>query len=334
MERFPRLESLLSRFCLSMIVVIGATQSAWANSNAPPGESQLLPGYRMNELIAQQSGWPNSPPQWQSNTGNTSPLPTPPPQQTYQQQTTYPTQDQSQQGNMGAPAQQSPVQGYAQYGQQSQIQPGQLQGYPVTQQAPGQLGYAPPQQPQQGYAQQQQFAPQQQYQQGAPQGDPNQSGAPASPPGWTADYPTGSSTGSDMASQIPMDTAQPQKEGLGSKIGKALGGAAKMAAPVAGMGMAGLTAASMGAMMNPYGMNGMGMGMPYGMNGMGMPYGMGGMGMGGMGMPYGMGGMGMGGMGMPMGMGGMMPMGGMGMPANNMMMNSVLNQGLRMLQQR
>lgn len=321
MERFPKLESLLSRLSLVLIATVSSTQLALADSNAPPG-SQILPGvYQGTPVIAQQSGWPNTPPQVQSDPGNTSSLPAPPPQNSsYQPQLILPSNDPNPYG-ASAPGQ-APMQGYTQLQQQQQIQPGQLQGYPVSQQAPGQLpaqgGYgAPPQ----NYQQQPQYAQQQtptQY------GQAQQSSAPASPPGWQADYPNPNDVNNSTASQVPMDTAQPQKQGLGSKLGKALGGVAKMAGPVAGMGMAGMAAASMGNMMrNSYGMGGMGMG-GYGMGGMGMGgYGMGGMGMGGMGM----GGMGMGGYGMPMGMGGY----GMGM-GQNMMMNSVLNQGLRMLQ--
>ncbi|MBS2001948.1 MAG: hypothetical protein U0103_05175 [Candidatus Obscuribacterales bacterium] len=314
MERFPKLESLRNCLSLAVMALVGSTQLALADSNAPPG-SQILPGvYQGGPVIAQQSGWPNTPPQWQSNPGNTSSMPAPPPQNpSYQPQPILPSNDPNPYGT-SVPAQ--TMQGYTQFQQQQpQIQPGQLQGYPVSQQAPGQLppqgyGGAPPQYPQQGYAQQQQpqYPPQSQ-----------QASAPASPPGWQADYPNPNDV-NNTASQVPMDTAQPQKAGIGSKLGKALGGVAKMAGPMAGMGMAGMAAASMGNMM----MGGMGMG------GYGMP--MGGMGMGGMGM----GGMGMGGYGMPMGMGmggyGM-PMGGMGMGmGQNMMMNSVLNQGLRMLQ--
>ncbi|HEY9734003.1 MAG TPA: hypothetical protein V6C89_18990 [Drouetiella sp.] len=321
MERFPKLESLLGRLSIVVIATVSSTQLALADSNAPPG-SQILPGvYQGSPVIAQQSGWPNTPPQWQSNPGNTSSMPAPPPQNpSYQPQLVLPSNDPNPYG-ASAPGQ-APMQGYTQFQQQQQIQPGQLQGYPVSQQAPGQLppqGYGAPQ----GYPQQQQQQQQPQY---APQqnsntqyGQAQQSAAPASPPGWQADYPNPNDLNNSTASQVPMDTAQPQKQGLGSKLGKALGGVAKMAGPMAGMGMAGMAAASMGnMMMNPYGMGGMGMG----------GYGMGGMGMGG----YGMGGMGMGGYGMPMGMGmGGMGMGGMGM-GQNMMMNSVLNQGLRMLQ--
>ncbi len=319
MERFPKLESLISRLSLALIAAVSSTQLALADSTAPPG-SQILPGvYQGTPVIAQHSGWPNTPPQWQSTPGNTSSMPAPPPQNpNYQAQPVLPSNDPNPYGT-SVPSQQAPMQGYTQFQQQpQQIQPGQLQGYPVSQQAPGQLpqqAYGAPQYPQQGYPPQQQYAP--------PQPDPNtqygqtqQAAAPASPAGWAADYPNPNdiNTADNTASQIPMDTAKPAKQGMGSMLGKALGGVAKMAGPMAGMGMAGMTAASMGRM----GMGGMGMG------GMGMPMGMGGMGMGGMGM---------GGMGMPMGMGGM-GMGGMGMGGmgQNMMMNSVLNQGLRMLQ--
>lgn len=333
MERFPNLESLRTRLCLALIAAVSSTQLALADSTAPPG-SQILPGvYQGTPVIAQQSGWPNTAPQWQSNPGSTSSMPAPPPTNpNYQAQPILPSNDPNPYGT-SVPSQQpqAPMQGYTQFQQQPQIQPGQLQGYPVSQQAPGlvpqQQGYGAPQYPPQGYPQQQpQYAPQQPDQNAA-------AAAPASPPGWMADYPTANdaSNSSTASQQIPMDTAP--KEGMGSKIGRALGGVAKMAGPMAGMGAAGMTAAVMGrSMMGP--MGGMGMG-GMGMGGMGMPMGMGmgGMGMGGMG--YGMP-MGMGGMGMPMGMGmgGMgMPMGGMGMGmGQNMMMNSVLNQGLRMLQ--
>lgn len=315
MERFPKLESWRTCLYMTLMVMVGSTQLALADSNAPPG-SEILPGvYQVGPVIAQQGGWPNNPPQWQSTPGNTSSMPAPPPQNpSYQPQPILPSNDPNPYGT-SIPAQ--PMQGYTQFQQQQpQIQPGQLQGYPVSQQAPGQLpsqGYgAAPQYPQQGYAQQQpQYPPQSQTQS-------QQASAPASPPGWQADYPNPNDV-NNTAAQVPMDTAQPQKQGIGSKLGKALGGVAKMAGPMAGMGMAGMAAASMGnMMMGSYGM---------GMGGYGMPMGMGGMGMGGMG-GYGMPmGMGMGGYGMPMGMGGM----GMGM-GQNMMMNSVLNQGLRMLQ--
>ncbi|NMG21180.1 hypothetical protein DP116_17685 [Brasilonema bromeliae SPC951] len=189
------------------------------------------------------------------------------PQQNYQQPA-YPAQDasqtQAQQGYGQQPA----------FGNISQpIQPNQVQGFPVSQQAPGQL---PPQNNMQ-YGQ-------------------AQASAPATQPGWTADYPNPNEA-NNMAAQVPMDTAHKKGGGVGSMLGKALGGVAKMAPTVAGAGMAGMTNMAVGNMM----MNG-GYGMPYG-GGYGMPYGMGGMG-GGYGMPYG--GMGMGGMGMGMGGMGMM----------------------------
>lgn len=318
MERFPKMESLLNALSLALVALVSSTQLALADPNAPPG-SEILPGvYQGTPVIAQQSGWPNNPPQWQSNPGNTSSMPAPPPQNpSYQAQPILPSNDPNPYGT-SVPSQ-APMQGYTQFQQQQQIQPGQLQGYPVSQQAPGQLppqGYGAPQSVP-GYQPQPQYPPQNtQYGQAQ-----QSSAAPSSPPGWQADYPNPNDLNNtnNTASQVPMDTAQPPHQGLGSKLGKALGGVAKMAAPMAGAGMAGMAAASMGNMMMG------GYGMPMGMGG----YGMGGMGMGGYGMP-----MGMGGYGMPMGMGmGGMGMGGMGMGmGQNMMMNSVLNQGLRMLQ--
>ncbi|HEY9677135.1 MAG TPA: hypothetical protein V6C76_03965 [Drouetiella sp.] len=89
-------------------------------------------------------------------------------------------------------------------------------------------------------------------------------------PGWQADYPNPNDP-SNSANNVPMDNGGKKKGGVGSMIGKALGGVAKMAPTVAGAGMAGMTNMAMGNMMYGGGMGGYGMG-GYGYGGgYGMP---------------------------------------------------------------